>query len=69
MDYEKFLELNKEEMIFALQDAVRVNSEEGEKFMGKNGEVYPFGKGVQEVFEKVLAMGAEMGFAVKNVDN
>ncbi|MBQ4649842.1 MAG: dipeptidase PepV [Firmicutes bacterium] len=69
MDYEKFLELNKEEMIFALQDVVRSNSEESEKFMGKNGEVYPFGQGVQEAFEKVLAMGEKMGFSVKNVDN
>ena len=29
MDYEKYLELNKDEMIFALQDVVRINSEEG----------------------------------------
>ena len=27
MDYEKYLELNKDEMIFALQDVVRINSE------------------------------------------
>ena len=39
MDYEKYLELNKDEMIFALQDVIRSNSEEGEKIMGKNGEV------------------------------
>ena len=69
MDYEKFLELNKEEMIFALQDVVRSNSEGSEKIMGKNGEVYPFGMGVQEAFEKVLAKGESMGFTVKNVDN
>ncbi|MGN0722238.1 MAG: dipeptidase PepV [Anaerovoracaceae bacterium] len=69
MDYEKYLELNKDEMIFALQDVVRINSEEGEKIMGKNGEVYPFGSGVQQAFEKVLALGESMGFTVKNVDN
>ena len=69
MDYEKYLELNKEEMIFALQEVVRINSEEGEKIIGKGGEVYPFGSGVQEALEKVLALGESMGFAVKNVDN
>ena len=69
MDYEKSLELNKDEMIFALRDVVCSNSEEGEKIMGKNGEVYPFGSGVQEAFEKVLALGESMGFIVKNVDN
>ncbi|MBR5230453.1 MAG: dipeptidase PepV [Firmicutes bacterium] len=69
MDYQKFLELNEDEMIFALREVVRMNSEGGEKFMGKNGEVYPFGKGVQDTLEKVLALGEEMGFVVKNVDN
>lgn len=69
MDYEKYLELNKDEMIFALRDVVCSNSEEGEKIMGKNGEVYPFGSGVQEAFEKVLELGKSMGFEVKNVDN
>ena len=69
MDYEKHIELNKDEMIFALRDVVRINSEEGEKIMGKNGEVYPFGSGVQQAFEKVLALGESMGFTVKNVDN
>ena len=69
MDYEKYLELNKDEMIFALRDVVRINSEEGEKIVGKDGEVYPFGSGVQEALEKVLALGESMGFRVKNVDN
>ncbi len=69
MDYEKYLELNKEEMIFALQNIVQSRSEEGEKIMGKNGEIYPFGMGVQEALEKVLKMGEAMGFTVKNVDN
>lgn len=30
MEYEKFLKQNKEEMISALQEVVRINSEEGE---------------------------------------
>lgn len=69
MDYEKHIELNKDEMIFALRDVVRINSEEGEKVIGRNGELYPFGSGVQEALEKVLALGESMGFSAKNVDN
>ena len=69
MDYEKYIELNKDEMIFALRDVVRINSEEGEKVIGRNGELYPFGSGVQEALEKVLALGESMGFSAKNVDN
>ena len=69
MDYEKHIELNKDEMIFALRDVVRINCEEGEKVIGRNGELYPFGSGVQEALEKVLALGESMGFSAKNVDN
>ena len=69
MEYEKFLEKNKEDMIFALQKVVRINSEEGESFTCGDGSVYPFGQGVQEALETVLEMGKDMGFSVKNVDN
>ncbi|MBQ9960447.1 MAG: dipeptidase PepV [Firmicutes bacterium] len=69
MEYEKFLEQNKDEMIFALQQAVRVNSEEGESFMGEKGRIYPFGQGVQQSLELVLKMGRDLGFEAKNVDN
>lgn len=69
MEYEKFLEKNKEDMIFALQKVVRCNSEEGESFIGTDGQTYPFGQGVQEALVTVLNMGEEMGFSVKNVDN
>ena len=61
MDYEKYLEINKEEMIFALQDVIRSNSEGGEKFLGKDGEVYPFGMGVHESLVKVLTMEKNSG--------
>jgi len=69
MEYEKFLEHNKDEMIFALQQAVQVNSEEGESFIGEKGRIYPFGQGVQQSLELVLKMGRDLGFEVKNVDN
>lgn len=69
MEYEKFLEQNKDDMIFALQQAVRCNSEEGESFIDANGAVYPFGQGVQQALETVLQIGKDLGFEVKNIDN
>lgn len=69
MEYEKFLEQNKEEMISALQEVVRINSEEGESFVDLNKEVYPFGQGIQKALEATLDIGRRLGFQVKNVDN
>ncbi len=69
LDYQKFIEKNKDEMIIALQQTVRINSQEGESFLTKDGQRYPFGQGVQEALELVLKMGKDMGFEVKNVDN
>ncbi len=69
MEFKKHLEQNNEEMIFALQKAVRINSEEGESYIGKDKSVFPFGQGIQEALEATLAMAKEMGFQVKNVDN
>lgn len=69
MEYEKFLEQNKEEMISALQEVVRINSEEGESFVDLNKEVYPFGQGIQKALEAILGIGRRLGFQVKNVDN
>lgn len=69
MEYEKYLELNRDEMIESLRDVLRSRSEETESCTGRNGEVYPFGAGVQEAFEKVLALGERLGFETVNVDN
>ena len=49
MEYEKFLKKNKEEMISALQEVVRINSEEGESFVCQDETVYPFGQGIQKL--------------------
>lgn len=69
MEYEKFLKQNKEEMISALQEVVRINSEEGESFVCQDETVYPFGQGIQNAFEATLDIGRRLGFQVKNVDN
>ena len=69
MEYEKYLEQNQPEMILALQELIRCNSEEKEPITGKDGQVYPFGAGVQEALEKTLELASKMGFVTRNVDN
>ena len=69
IDYEKYLQANREEMIASLQALIRINSEGKESVTAADGSVYPFGQGVQEALEATLALGRSMGFAVKNVDN
>lgn len=69
MNYQQFVEQNKDEMIIALQRAVRINSERGESFLSKEGQTYPFGQGIQDALEYFLELGKNMGFEVKNVDN
>ena len=69
MNWEVFLEKNREDMISALQQVVRVNSEEGESFIGADNKVHPFGQGVGEALETTLEIGRSLGFETKNVDN
>ncbi len=69
MEYEKFLEQNKEEMIASLQTLLQCQSEQGSPIKTPEGEVYPFGEGVQEAFASFLALAESMGFATYNADN
>ena len=69
LDYEKYLEYNEQEMIEALQELLRVNTELAPAVTAKDGQVYPFGAGNQECLEKTLEMGQKMGFVTRNVDN
>lgn len=69
LEYEKYLESNEGEMIEALQELLRINTEEAPPVRTKDGELYPFGEGVQECLKKTLKLGEDMGFSVKNVDN
>ena len=69
MDYEQYLKRNEPEMIRSLQELVRCQSEQAEPVTTADGQVFPFGAGVQEALEKTLALGAEMGFQTRNVDN
>ncbi len=69
MEYEKFLEQNKEEMIVSLQSLLQCQSEQGEPVKTPEGEVYPFGAGVQKAFTTFLSLAESMGFATYNADN
>ena len=69
MDYEKFLEQNKDEMIASLQAVLRCNSEQTDAVRTAWGEVYPFGEGVQKAFVTFLKIAEEMGFVTYNADN
>lgn len=69
MNYQELVQNYKDDLVFALQSVVRLNSEKGESFLTKDGQVYPFGQEVHKTLETVLKIGAEMGFEVKNVDN
>lgn len=56
-------------MIESLQEIIRCKSEETPKTTTKEGEVLPFGVGVDEALKKTLALGASLGFETYNADN
>ena len=69
MEYEKYLEKNRDAMIASLQKVIRINSEEKDPVTDSDGRIYPFGAGVQEALEATLEIGRQLGFEVRNVDN
>lgn len=69
MDYREFIEKNKYEMIKTLQDLIRIDSKQDRPFKTKEGEIYPFGQGVDRAFKFTLKKAREMGFDTENVDN
>ena len=69
MEYEKFLEQNKEEMIGSLQSLLQCQSEQESPVKTPEGEVYPFGEGVQKAFAAFLSIAESMGFETYNADN
>lgn len=69
MEYLKYIEKNKEEMIRTLQELIKIDSKKDRPFKTKEEEIYPFGKGVQDAFVYTLNKAKEMGFDTENVDN
>ena len=69
MGYSERLDSYREDIIETLRGSIGCPSVKGEAVRTADGEVYPFGKGVQEALEHMLRTGEEMGFEVFNDDN
>lgn len=69
MDYLKELENSKQEMIDTLADSISIKSVLAPAAKGKNGEVYPFGEGIEKAYEHIMSVGEKMGFEVKDFDH
>lgn len=69
MDYKKFIEKNKDLQVKCLQELVSIKSVLENPVTTADGEVYPFGKGIQDAFAYTLNLGKELGFETKNIDN
>lgn len=65
---EKIME-NKDLQIQFLQELVSLKSVVDNPVMTKNGEVFPFGKGVQDAFAYTRKKAEEMGFETADVDH
>ena len=69
MDYIEYLEKSNREMIEELAKQVKIDSVKSDPVRTPDGELYPFGKGVQESLVELLKLGESMGFEVRNYDN
>lgn len=69
MDYNFYLKENKALQVESLAELIAVKSVLSDPVRTKDGQLYPFGKGVQEALEYMLDLGEKMGFETKNVDN
>lgn len=63
-NYIELIDQYKDQMLKDLQESIAIKSVAGEG----EGD-YPFGKGVQDAFDAMLALGEREGFTTKNVDN
>lgn len=69
MGYLERLETYREDMIRTLGESVACPSVGSAPVRNAEGEVYPFGRGVQDSLEHMLETGAAMGFEAHNLDN
>lgn len=69
MNYIDCVEKNFDEEVEVLREMIQCRSVAGEAEEGSDGEVYPFGRGVQDMLEYTLKKGEELGFSFENIDN
>lgn len=65
----EFLEKNKKEALETLSELIKFKSPAGDPVQTAEGEVYPFGQGVQDAFAYMLAKAEELGFDTCDVDH
>ena len=69
MGYSERLDSYREDMIRTLGESVSCPSVNSDAVRTADGEIYPFGKGVQDALEHMLRTGRELGFETHNDDN
>ncbi len=69
MGYNERIDSYKEDILKTLAESISKQSVNSAAVRTKDGEVYPYGQGVQEALEHMLEKGSEMGFDVFNDDN
>ena len=69
MGYLERLDTYREDMLKTLAEVVSKPSVKADPVKTEDGEVYPFGKGVQEALECMLKIGKEEGFDAYNDEN
>lgn len=69
MGHLEYLEEHRREMNEFLSKLVNIRSVKETPIRNRNGELYPFGMGVQQAYQLVLEKGQEFGFKIENIDN
>lgn len=69
MDYIQYLEDHRNEMNEFLSNLINIKSVKEPPIRNKEGEIYPFGLGVQKAYELFLDKSEELGFKIENIDN
>ena len=68
-DYQQKIEENKDLQIKTLQGLVSVRSVVEDPVTTRQGEFFPFGRGVQDAFAYTLKTAGSLGFTTRNTDN
>ena len=69
MDLAKAIEANRDQAVRTLKELIQIKSDAGDPVTSGDGDVYPFGQGVQDAFAYMLSKAEEYGFATENIDN
>lgn len=67
-DYKAWLQEHREEMQSSLQELIRIPSVKGPAIRLSDGRVARYGTEIQQVYEKALSLGRELGFEVFDAD-